>query len=569
MQRQMRCHRWTAIPSTSRDIEVTGTAAATGTTERRCPRLQSYIFAVLAASGVVSCGGDSLLLPSAGQPAQISVFRGDGQTGTVGQPLADSLVVLVTDPEERPVEGVEVAFMPPPGATLSPKDTVLTGPDGHAAVYYTLSTAAGDQTVEARAKPAVPSTPLSTLFHASAQPETATTLVAAAGDAQTAQTATALPESLAVRAVDRFGNGVGGVEVTWDATGGTVSPATVVTGSDGRAAVERTLGPRPGPYPTAAAAAGLEGSPISFAATGIAPPSPQLVLVTQPSATAKAGVALSSQPVLQLQDPVGAPLTQANVVVTVQIASGTGSLGGRTSARSDGAGRVSFTDLSIRGEPGERTLIFAATDFSPATSDPIGVAAGPPASGRSSASVENGTAGATTAISVRLQDEFGTPVQGAAGAIAISVDGANQVSNISIDDRGNGTYAASYVPLHSGTDQVTVRVSGTPLSGSPFASTVAAGPVDPSSSTAVVTRTDHFFFLTIDAVVTTRDAQGNTLGHGGDSVEIQLDNLAPQAAFDNGNGTYTSSIPTFTADHTVRITVNGSPIAGSPFTPTN
>ena len=70
------------------------------------------------------------MLPSAGEPSEISVVRGDGQTGTVGQALGDSLVVLVSDPEGRPVEGVEVVFLPPPGAVLSPDDTVVTGANG-------------------------------------------------------------------------------------------------------------------------------------------------------------------------------------------------------------------------------------------------------------------------------------------------------------------------------------------------------------------------------------------------------------------------------------------------------
>src|SRR5687768_16979468 len=50
---------------------------------------------------VAACGGDGLLLPSAGQPSRITILGGDGQTATVGQQLAAPFVVRVTDPEGR------------------------------------------------------------------------------------------------------------------------------------------------------------------------------------------------------------------------------------------------------------------------------------------------------------------------------------------------------------------------------------------------------------------------------------------------------------------------------------
>ena len=52
----------------------------------------------------------------------------------------------------------------------------------------------------------------------------------------------------------------------------------------------------------------------------------------------------------------------------VAIATGGGSLGGATSAPTDGNGRAAFTDLSITGSPGTRTLRFSATNFAAVTS---------------------------------------------------------------------------------------------------------------------------------------------------------------------------------------------------------
>ena len=536
------------------------------TTEPRRPRLRSAIPLSLLLA-LWACGGDDLLLPSSGQAATITILDGNDQTGTVGQALPESLIVLVTDPEDRPVANVEVAFTAPAGAALTPNDTVVTGEDGRAAVYYTLPTVAGAQTVVASAKPAVPSTSLTTTFSATAQPEAAVELVAAGGNEQEGDTQLALPESLAVKAVDPFGNGVGGIEVVWSASDGVVSPETVVTGADGRAATQRILGARPGIYRTSATVAGLQGSPVTFEATGIAPPSPQLVVVTEPSTAVAAGVPLERQPVLQLQDAVGAPLARADVAVSAQISDGGGSLGGTTTVRSDAEGRVSFTDLSIRGSPGDRTLLFAAADFTPVTSGEIDVNPGPPAPGRSSASVPNGTAGDEVAVAIRLEDEFGTEIEDAAEAIRIRIEGPNADAEVRVTDRGDGAYSGIYTPTVAGTDRVTVEVNGTSVGDSPFDSQVRPGPATPSTTTADVLKVGAFFYQ-ITVVVTTRDIHGNLRGQGGERVQIEVNGGGGlRDARDNGDGTYSDDFVTIAAGPTLVILLNGDPISGSPFTP--
>jgi hypothetical protein len=465
------------------------------------------------------------------------------------------------------VEGVEVVFVPPAGAGVEPNDTVLTGSNGEAWVYYTLSTTAGEQLVEARAIPIVPPASSSATFRISAEAESATELVMEDGDDQIAEVTTALPKSLVVKAIDRFGNGVAGVEVTWEAKGGgAVNPSSVTTGADGRAATQRTLGERPGSYATIAEVDGLEGSPISFSARAIAAPQPALTLVTQPSSSAAAGVAFERQPELQLQDPFGAPLQREDVSVTVQIASGGGSLGGRTTVRSDENGQVSFTDLELRGETGSRTLIFAAEGFTPVTSSGITVNPGPPADEQSSISVPNGTAGVSTNIALHLEDEFGNLILGASDRLSVAVEGANPAPSLAVTEVGEGSYSASYVPVRSGTDAVIVAFNGDPLAGGRFESIVVAGPADPAQTTAVVTRSGVFVYQ-IDVVVSTRDAQGNLLGRGGDLVQLMVNGGGPRTASDNGDGTYSDRFFTVDPGLSIVITLNGVPIAGSPYTP--
>ncbi len=535
------------------------------TTEPRRPRLRSAVAVCLVLLGLSACGGDNLVLPRAGEPSLIEVVSGNDQVDTVGRALPAPLVVEVTDPEGRAVEGVEVVFLAPAGA-LAPNDTVYTGPDGRAAVQYTLPTVSGQQTIEVRAKPVVPSPSLTTTFSAVAQPEPAVTLLAASGTKHEAEVLTALPESLAVSAVDRFGNGVAGVEVTWSASGGVVSPEVVVTGADGRAATQRTLGARPGVYRTSAEVPNLEGSPILFEATGTAPPSPQLVLVTEPSSSVQAGQAFEQQPVLQLQTAVGAPLAQAGVAVTVQIAEGDGSLGGKTTVRSDAEGRVAYSDLSIRGGPGERTLLFAAADFTPATSQKIEVRVGPPSRTRSSASVGTGTAGEQTTVSIHLEDEFGSEVEGAVGTLRVRVEGANS-TEASVREVGNGDYSASYIPTVAGDDRITIELNGSAIDGSPLVSTVAPGPAAASRTNAQVRREGSFFYEII-ILVTVRDAHGNSVGRGGDRVQVQLEGAGgSRDARDNGDGTYSDQFIILMANPSIVITLNGEQISGSPYRP--
>jgi hypothetical protein len=265
--------------------------------------------------------------------------------------------------------------------------------------------------------------------------------------------------------------------------------------------------------------------------------------------------------VLQLQDAFGAPLARADVPVAVQIADGGGSLGGTTTARSNAEGRVTFTDLSIGGAPGIRTLVFATGDFTPATSGPIDVKSGPPSPGRSSASVPNGTAGSATTVSIQLEDEFGTRISGTAQAISARVEGANP-GGLSVTELGNGSYSATYTPTLVGLDRVLVHVNGTPVGGSPFTSEVEPGPADPSATSVRITRNAIF---RVNVLVTTRDAHNNLLGRGGDAVRLQLNGGEFVDAVDNGDGTYVASFfPVLS--FSIAVTLNGAPVRDSPFT---
>jgi hypothetical protein len=574
-------------------------------------------------------------------------------------------------------------------------------------------------------------------------------------------------ESLVVKVTDRFGNAIPGIEIVWSADGGgNVSPVTTMTGNNGLAATQRILGEQPGSYGTTAVAPSLPEDVATFTTTAVAA---KLVLVTQPGAIASSGAAIDPQPVLQLQDPSGNPLARAGVSVTVQIASGDGSLRGTTTRTSDASGTVTYTDLAIVGSPGSRTLIFAASGYAPAISTPVTLGVGAPASvaiaagdgqsaavatkvpqrpavlvrdaggtpvanvpvtfavvsgggsveggdattgadgiatvgswtlgttlggntltatvqadavsgnpvtftatatagapsrdrstvsaapgtiaastgavasaisivvrdsrgnplagravtltatgpgvtlaqpattdgsgstsarfsatgsgdhvitaetegvtigtatvhvtpgpvsvSRTQVTVPGGTAGGVTSIDIALQDEFGNPVGGSAGQLAVTVSGANSVPSAPVEEVGGGLYRARYTPVVAGTDQVDVRVASQPAPGSPFASAVQAGPPDAGGTTAQVP--NGAFGSALDIFVFLADAQGNRIGSDAGQVAVSIRGVGPLAVDYQGDGVYHARwTPFVIGTFDVDITLGGTPISGSPF----
>ena len=76
-----------------------------------------------------------------------------------------------------------------------------------------------------------------------------------------------------------------------------------------------------------------------------------LSITTQPSASAQNGVAFAQQPAIQLRDGSNNPVNQPNVVVSVAIVSGGGTLNGAGTALTNASGLATFTGLSTREPP--------------------------------------------------------------------------------------------------------------------------------------------------------------------------------------------------------------------------
>jgi hypothetical protein len=87
---------------------------------------------------------------AAGAPAQIELFKGNGQSAMVGTRLADSLAVIVRDAHGNPVPGVDVTWITPNGGTVSPNPSRTTA-QGVASTSWLLPTTAAPLSIQAHA----------------------------------------------------------------------------------------------------------------------------------------------------------------------------------------------------------------------------------------------------------------------------------------------------------------------------------------------------------------------------------------------------------------------------------
>jgi hypothetical protein len=392
------------------------------------------------------------------------------------------------------------------------------------------------------------------------------------GNRQSGTTGEPLGDSLVVRVLDRLSVPVVGAEVTWTAeVGGSVSPATSVTSSTGQASTQRMLGTVLGTYVTTAELKGIENAPepAVFLASGVAA---RLALAVAPPAAAVAGVPLSPQPVLQLQDADGNDVAREAVAVTAQISSGDGMLAGATTVTSDATGLVTFTDLTIAGPPGTRTLSFTADGFAPASAA-VAVGVGAPAAMEAAAD-DAQSAPVATAVAVPpavlVRDANGNPLAGIPVTFRVTGGGGRLTGATPVTGAdGVATVGGWTLGQKAGANTATATLSGLDVSGSPvtFGATATPGAVDAehsgvmaspaaitassgsSRSTITVTALDAFDNPVPGATVAlSATGEGNTLTQP----------AQPTKSDGSTTGTLSATVP---GDRVVSATIGDTPIA--------
>ncbi|HUR04604.1 MAG TPA: Ig-like domain-containing protein [Nonomuraea sp.] len=380
-----------------------------------------------------ACGSDGIVLPDESRPATIVIVSGNGQSASAGAALDLPIVVKVNDGLGRPLGGQAVAFTVESGGGQVTPAGVSTGDDGQVAAAWTLGSAAGQQLVKAQ----VSGNDLQVQFTASANTGQAALLELVSGDNQTAAVGSALPDSLVVRVTDALGNPVPGVEVQWTAGGGgSISPASVLSGADGKAAAERVLGNASGTQSATATATGIP--PVAFTQTAEPANPTTLAQISGNGQTGAVGAPLADSLVVRLLDDNGNGI--GGKAITWVVGSGGGSVSPSTVITNPNGSAATQWTLGPNAVSNLLNAVYSGVPSVPFTAS---ASAGSATKLTFLQPPVNTGAGSTIspAVRVAIQDGSGNTVTSATGQIVLAIGsnpGAGVLSGTTVVDAVNG-----------------------------------------------------------------------------------------------------------------------------------
>lgn len=229
---------------------------------------QKAAVAIAACGMLVSCSNTTS--PAAKDAARFALTPRSSthRTGAVGTQVADVPSVLVLDSRSLRAAGVDITFVPRSTVDGPAQTIVRTGADGvatmaawqvseHVGTYSMFAVAPNGQSVE---------------FVLIATPGPLATIIKFAGDNQLAFIQQTLAVQPTVRAVDRFGNPIAGVPVTFvvDSGDATLARSSTTTHADGLASADGWTFRSLGQQVLSARVAGFP--PTRFTAEVIGPP---------------------------------------------------------------------------------------------------------------------------------------------------------------------------------------------------------------------------------------------------------------------------------------------------------
>lgn len=306
-------------------------------------------------------------------------------------------------------------------------------------------------------------------------------------------------------------------------------------------------------------------------------PATQLVILTQPSGSASAGVAFAQQPVIFIEDALSNIRSNDALIVSASINTGTGLLLGTTNITSV-HGVASFTNLACAGAA-TNTIRFASGALAPAISGAVVVSAGPfsrllallpgeslaPGTPTGRTGPPTASAGLATAVRVNATDPWFNPVNSIIDTVALSATDTNAVlaSNTPLV---NGTNTLNITFKTAGSQTVTASdVTDVSKTSSSDSVTVAPGPfaklqlLIPGEAAAPGTTagkigaaSNRVAAVAFNVIVNGVDANWNVVpSANGASFTIQLTSSDPNAVLpanaDLASGTQTFAITLRTA----------------------
>ncbi len=285
----------------------------------------------------------------AGAATAAVAFAGNNQTATAGGPVATPPSVKVTDANGNPVAGFTVVFGVGPASGTVSGGTAVTNASGIAAVInWILGTTPGAQSLVATAG-ALSGSPIT--YNATAVAPVPSRITLNDGDGQTARVSSAVPIAPSVKVIDPAGIGVPGVTVTFAVTagGGSVTGGDAVTNVNGFAALTNwILGPNAGANTLTATSGTLQGSPVTFNATGVANPPVAMQISAGNQQTVAANTQVPVLPAVLVTDAQGRGVPGVSVVFSIR--SGTGSItGANTFTNASGIATLGSWTVGIGG----------------------------------------------------------------------------------------------------------------------------------------------------------------------------------------------------------------------------
>jgi hypothetical protein len=442
-----------------------------------------------------------------------------------------------------------------------------------AATSVLAGTAAGVVTVGASASTLTAGTASVTIL--AGDPSTA---AASGGTGQTGAAGSSLPTKLKAQFKDQFGNVTPGLTVTFSVVsgGGSVSPTTAVTDSNGEAQTTATLGGSIGTHTFRAAIGTVT---VDINATAV-PDAVSSVSMTSSASTAVAGGAALSL-TITLSDKFGNLATNATGGVAVTVTPTSGTTIGVPTAVTQGVSTSTFTSTYA-------TSYNLVARFTPTAGNAVnsaGVAATITSAAAAALVIDSGNGQAAVhdsqvpaALVVKATDAFGNPVSGVTVTFAVTsgggAGGASIVSSTSptgADGKASavvtvgGVIGATYT--YSATASVgTVTFSATAISDIPASIDIQGAPTTAAAGTTTT--------LTVLVVGKTGAVLGgqqvSVSASGGGMVDPQsvttgsdgkakFDAMMGQTA--GTNNIFTASIPGTTLTKSVTIGVVAGPAA--------
>lgn len=522
---------------------------------------------LLATLAAGACGGGDLVLPSEGQPAELAVVHGNGQNGTIGEALGDSLVVRVTDRFGNPVRGVEVTWAAEGGGTTDPVST-MTGVDGRAATLRTLGNEPGSYTTVATVAGLADAPVIFTNTAVAAQ------LALSTQPSFTATSGVPFDRQPVIQLQDPDGASIArpnvAVTVQIAAGGGTLSGVTTALSNAEGVAAFTGLAIRGSPGArtlifAADAFASATSAPIGVGVGGAA----SIALAAGDEQSATVGAAVPLAPAVVVRDADGNPVP--GVPIRFTVASGQGqvtagspttgddgvaAVGGWTLGQAAGANtlRAEVPGAELSGSP----VIFTATGLAgPLSVARTTVSASPtsiPASGGSGAST----------ITVTAQDEFGNPLAGLAVVLSATGSGNNLTQPDSPTD-ANGVATGRLSATGLGNHVVSATVAGSAITQTTTVTVTPGAPVASNSSASAPNGTAG---AATTIAIQLKDAQGNLVSGAANEVVVRVsgaNTAGPLTVTDAGGGNYSATYtPVVAGNDQIVVRVGDTPLPAGP-----